>query len=80
MTFAPDATHFICGGMLHHYDDGHVQRCDCGMTQTYILLALIEQWRREGAFIDGFHATMGTGYTVCADGLEAVLKEKSDVH
>ena len=36
---------------------------------------LPEQWRGEGARIDTFHATMGTGYKVCADQLAAALKE-----
>jgi hypothetical protein len=37
------------------------------------LRELVEKWREEGARIDTFHATMGTGYTACADALAAVI-------
>lgn len=37
------------------------------------LAQLVERWRAEGLQINSFHATMGTGYTVCADELEALL-------
>ncbi len=37
------------------------------------LLALVEQWRKEAALIDSFHATMALGYKVCADQLAALL-------
>lgn len=33
------------------------------------LETLIAKWRAEGARCDSFHATMGTGYHVCADAL-----------
>lgn len=34
---------------------------------------LVERWRAEAARIDRVHATMGIGYHVCADELEAAL-------
>lgn len=34
---------------------------------------LVEKWRAEAARINSFHATMGTGYTVCADALDQCL-------
>ncbi len=37
------------------------------------LKQLVETWRQEGARIDTFHATMGSGYKVCADELDAAL-------
>lgn len=37
------------------------------------LRSLSEKWRKEGARIDAFHATMGTGYHACAADLDAVL-------
>ncbi len=40
---------------------------------------LIEKWRYQGAMIDTFHATMGVGYKVCADELEAILKSSGGV-
>lgn len=39
--------------------------------------ALIDQWRAEAARINSFHATMGTGYHVCADQLAALLASPS---
>lgn len=44
------------------------------MTDRLVALrALSGQWRAEGARIDAFHATMGTGYKVCAAELDAAL-------
>ncbi len=40
---------------------------------TERLTALVEQWKAEGTRIDTFHATMGTGYHVCAEHLAAAL-------
>lgn len=37
------------------------------------LEGLIAKWRAEGARIDTFHATMGTGWKVCADNLRLTL-------
>jgi hypothetical protein len=37
------------------------------------LEALVAKWRNEGAVKDTFHATMGIGWKVCADDLEAAL-------
>ena len=42
---------------------------------TEALRALIVKWRANGARIDGFHATMGIGWKVCADELAAALHE-----
>jgi len=36
---------------------------------------LIEEWRQEAAIKDSFHATMGIGWKVCADELEARLAD-----
>lgn len=38
------------------------------------LSRLIEQWRAEHKRINSFHATMGTGWAVCADELESALR------
>ena len=37
------------------------------------LIALRDKWRAEAALTDRFHATMGTGWKVCADDLDAFL-------
>jgi len=37
--------------------------------------ALVETWRAEGSRLDSAHATMGIGWRVCADELEAALGE-----
>ena len=46
------------------------------MTDSDLRLALqrlISQWREKAAVTDSFHATMGIGWKVCADELEALL-------
>lgn len=43
------------------------------------LKELIATWRARGASIDTFHATMGSGYKVCADELEAALARRDEV-
>ena len=48
--------------------------------QAYVLHSLVERWRQKGAQIDSFHATMGIGYKVCANELEAALKGEFDVY
>lgn len=40
---------------------------------TSRLTELATKWRAEGARVDTFHATMGIGYKVCAEALEAEL-------
>ena len=40
--------------------------------------ALIQRWREKAAATDAFHATMGTGWHVCADDLEAALRTQPD--
>lgn len=58
-----------------HYEEKYCEECCSGVqTSGVTLLALISRWRREAAQIDSFHATMGTGYKVCANQLEEVLK------
>jgi hypothetical protein len=51
-----------------------VDECQTYYEQSSPLWSLVKQWRREAAQIDSFHATMGTGYKVCANQLEDVLK------
>lgn len=41
------------------------------------LEGLIAKWREEGARIDTFHATMGTGWKVCADNLRLTLLDST---
>jgi hypothetical protein len=38
---------------------------------TLLTTTLIAKWRAEGARVDTFHATMGTGYKACAEELES---------
>jgi len=39
----------------------------------HTLTALVEKWRAKAAQVDAFHATMGTGYWVCAQELADTL-------
>ena len=38
------------------------------------IAALIQRWRNEASVKDSFHATMGVGWKVCADELEALSR------
>jgi hypothetical protein len=44
---------------------------------TDALRALVAKWRARKAVIDSHHATMGIGWEVCADELEALLELES---
>lgn len=39
------------------------------------LRKLIAKWRQKAAVVDSFHATMGTGWTICANELETLLAD-----
>lgn len=43
-------------------------------TTNTTVAGLIAKWRAEHQCVSSFHATMGTGWAVCADELEAALR------
>lgn len=51
-------------------DDAHA----ICLAETAALQALVEKWRAPAAEVNPSHATMGTGYPVCADELSAALR------
>ena len=46
---------------------------DAGDPVRSSLRALVAQWREKAALTEMFHASMGLGWGICADDLEAVI-------
>ena len=66
-------------GKVRAHNDLRLERQESAR-ESSPLETLIAKWRQKAASVDSFHATMGTGWHVCAEELEAILNSAATEH
>ncbi len=60
-------------GLPQHLQPSNLSAQEPSATPS-TLERLVQKWRTKADEVDGYHATMGTGWHACADELEAALR------